>query len=148
MFWLMLAWLVGVLAGVFILKILLIMAAVQVSIAYNSILGRNVQAKYQQVNVIPDWVKTLADDNIYQRYSIDPPRFVAYPSFYRSGFKFFDDHNYKYAISYDGTGKYTVYRKLSSEPSGNKLKSAVEGKSKTKESLKRRYDPKPLTRNR
>lgn len=132
MFWLILAWFVGFIVGVFLLKVVLIKVAVQVSLAYNSILGRNVQAKYQQVNVIPDWVKTLADDNIYQRYSIDPPRIVAYPAFYRNGFKFFDGGNCKYAVSYDGTGKYTVYRKLSSEPLVNKVKSVVEGKSKTK----------------
>lgn len=132
MFWLMLACLVGFIVGIFLLKVVLIMAAVQVSLAYNSILGRDVQAKYQQVNVIPDWIKTLADNNIYQRYSINPPRFVEYPAFYRNGFKFFNEDSYKYAVSYDGTGKYTVYRKLIAEPSGNKMKSVVEGKSKTK----------------
>jgi hypothetical protein len=133
----MLAWLVGFVMGFFILKIVLIKVAVKVSLAYKTILGSNIQAKYQQVNVIPDWVKTLADDNIYQRYSIDPPRIVPFPAFYRNGFKFFNGGNYKYAISYDGTGKYTIYRKVISGASGNKTKSIetksiVKGKSKTK----------------
>lgn len=132
MFLLMLAWLVGVIVGIFLLKFVLVMVAVQVSLAYYTILGRNVKAKYQQVNVIPDWVKTLADDNVYQRYSIDPPRIVPYPAFYRNGFKFFNGGQYQYAVSYDGTGKYTVYRKMRSEASGSKTKSIVEGKHKTK----------------
>jgi hypothetical protein len=132
MFWLMLAWLAGLIVGIFLLKVVLITVAVQISLAYNSILGRNVQAKYQQVDAIPDLIKTLADDNIYQRYSINPPRIVAYPAFYRNGFKFFDGGDGKYAVSYDGTGKYTVYRRLRSGPSGSKVKSVFEGKSKTK----------------
>lgn len=132
MFLLMLAWLVGVIVGILLLKFVLVMVAVQVSLAYYTILGRNVKAKYQQVNVIPDWVKTLADDNVYQRYSIDPPRIVPYPAFYRNGFKFFNGGQYQYAVSYDGTGKYTVYRKIRSEASGSKTKSIVEGKHKTK----------------
>jgi hypothetical protein len=132
MYLLVLAWLVGVIVGVFFLKFVLITVAVQVSLSYNKILGRNVQAKYQQVNVIPDWVKTLADDNVYQRYSIDPPRIVPYPAFYRNGFKFFNEGHYQYAVSYDGTGKYTVYRKVRSETSGNKTKSAVKTRSKFK----------------
>ncbi|AYK14388.1 MAG: hypothetical protein ACOX7X_12335 [Methanosarcina flavescens] len=132
MLWLMLAWLAGFIVGVFLLKVVLITVAVQASLAYNTILGRNVQTKYQQVDAIPDWIKTLADDNIYQRYSINPPRVVAYPAFYRNGFKFFDGEDGKYAVSYDGTGKYTVYRRLRSGPSGNKVKSMVEEKSKAK----------------
>ena len=84
MLWLMLAWLAGFIVGVFLLKVVLITVAVQASLAYNTILGRNVQTKYQQVDAIPDWIKTLADDNIYQRYSINPPRVVAYPAFYRN----------------------------------------------------------------
>ncbi|MGB9939680.1 hypothetical protein [Methanosarcina sp.] len=127
-----LAWLVGFILVVFFLKVLFVMIAVQASRAYNAILGRNVQAKYQQVNTIPDWVKTLAEDSIYQRYSIDPPRIVAYPAFYRNGFKFFDRGHDKYAVSYDGTGKYTVYKISRSEASANQKKSVVEGKSKTK----------------
>lgn len=132
MFLLMLAWFIGFLVGVLVLKVVFVMVAVQASLAYKTIIGRNVQAKYQQVNTIPDWVKTLAEDSIYQRYSIDPPRVVAYPAFYRNGFKFFSEDQYKYAISYDGTGKYTVYRKLVSETSGNTAKSVVERKSKIK----------------
>ncbi|AKB14134.1 hypothetical protein SAMN02910340_02659 [Methanosarcina thermophila] len=132
MLWLMLAWLAGLIIGIFLLKVLLIKVAVQASLAYNAILGRNVQAKYQQVDTIPDWIKTLADDNIYQRYSINPPRIVAHPAFYRSGFKFFNGEDGKYAVSYDGTGKYTVYRRLKSEPSGNRVKSVVGRKSKAK----------------
>jgi hypothetical protein len=129
---LMLAWLVGVIVGIFLMKVALVMIAVQVSLAYHKILGRNIQAKYQQVDVIPDWVKTLADGNIYQRYSIDPPRVVPYPAFYRNGFKFFNDGHYQYAVSYDGTGKYTIYRRLRSETSGNKEKSVVSARSKIK----------------
>lgn len=132
MFLLMLAWLVGFLVGVFFLKVVFVMVAVQVSLAYNATIGRNIQAKYQQVNMIPDWVKTLAEDNVYQRYSINPLRVVAYPAFYRNGFKFFNRGHYQYVVSYDGTGKYTVYRKIRSDTSGNKTKSVVKGKSKIK----------------
>lgn len=132
MFLLMLACLAGLIVGVFFLKFALITVAVQASLAYNTILGRNVQAKYQQMNLAPDWVKTLANDNVYQRYSIDPPRIVPYPAFYRKGFKFFNEGHYQYAVSYDGTGKYTIYRKVSSDTSGNKTKSVVRGKSKIK----------------
>jgi hypothetical protein len=132
MVWLMLAWFVGIIVGIFLLKVVLVMAAVQISLAYNQILKRNVKVKYQQVNVIPDWVKALADDNIYQRYSIDPPRIVPYPAFYRNGFIFFNEGHDEYAVSYDGTGKYTVYRKVMSETSGNKTKSVVKVESKTK----------------
>lgn len=132
MFLLMLAWLVGFLVGIFFLKVMFVMIAVQASLTYNEIIGRNIQAKYQRVNMIPDWVKTLADDNVYQRYSIDPLRIVAYPAFYRNGFKFFNGGDYQYAVSYDGTGKYTVYKILRSGISGNKTKSVVEGKSKIK----------------
>lgn len=132
MFLLMLACLAGLVVGVFFLKFVLITVAVQASLAYNKILGRDVQAKYQQVNLVPDWVKTLADDNVYQRYSIDPPRIVPYPAFYRKGFKFFNEGHYQYAVSYDGTGRYTVYRKVRSEASGNKTKSVVKARSKIK----------------
>ncbi len=132
MFWLMLAWFAGIIVGIFLLKIVLVMVAVQISLAYKKILGRNVKAKYQQVNVVPDWVKALADSNIYQRYSIDPPRIVPHPAFYRNGFKFFNEGHDEYAVSYDGTGKYTVYRKVRSETSGNKTKSVVKARSKIK----------------
>ncbi|WP_292387939.1 hypothetical protein [Methanosarcina sp. UBA5] len=132
MFLLMLAWIVGFVVGVFLLKLVFITVAVQASLAYNVIIGHNIQEKYQQVNVIPDWVKNLADNNVYQRYSINPLRVVPYPAFYRKGFKFFSENQYKYAISYDGTGKYTVYRKVGSETSSNKTKSVIEGNSKIK----------------
>jgi hypothetical protein len=118
--------------GIFLLKVVLVMVGVQVSLAYNKLLGLNVQAEYQQVNMIPDRVKTLADDNVYQRYSIDPPRIVPHPAFYRNGFKFFNEGHYQYAVSYDGTGRYTIYRKVRSETSGNKTKSAVKARSKMK----------------
>jgi hypothetical protein len=131
-FLLMLAGLVGLLVGLFLLKAVFVMVAVKASLTYNIIIGRNIQAKYRQVNMIPDWVKTLADDNIYQRYSIDPLRIVAYPAFYRNGFKFFNRSHYQYAVSYDGTGKYTVYRKMRLGPSGNKTKSAAKVRSKIK----------------
>ncbi|WP_292379765.1 hypothetical protein [Methanosarcina sp. UBA289] len=129
---LMLAWLVGFFAGVILLKFVFIMVAVRASLAYNTVIGRNIQEKYQQVNLVPDWVKTFADDNIYQRYSLDPLRVVEYPAFYRKGFKFFNGSQYKYAISYDGTGKYTVYRKEIAGISGNKTKIMVEEKSEIK----------------
>lgn len=132
MFWLILAGFVGLLAGVFLLKFLFVKVAVQALLAYNAIIGRNIQAKYQLVDVVPDWVKTFADNNIYQRYSIDPLRVVAYPAFYRNGFKFFNRDHYQYAIFYDGTGKYTVYRKLIHKTPGNKTKSIIEEKSKIK----------------
>ncbi|WP_243684600.1 hypothetical protein [Methanosarcina barkeri] len=86
---LMIAWIVGFIVGVFLLKFLFVTVAVQASLAYNAIIERNIQGKYQQVNVIPDLVKTLVDSNIYQRYSLDPLRVVKYPAFYRKGFKFF-----------------------------------------------------------
>ncbi|MGI5992716.1 MAG: hypothetical protein ACOX79_10085 [Methanosarcina sp.] len=132
MFLLMLAGLVGLLGFLFLLKALLIMVAVKASLGYNATVGRNIQAKYQQVNLIPDWVKTLADENVYQRYSLDPLRIVAYPAFYRNGFKFFNGDQYQYAVSYDGTGKYTVYRKVRSGVSGNKTKSVAKVRSKIK----------------
>lgn len=132
MFLSMITRLAGLILGFFLLKVILVMVAVQVSLAYNAIIGRNVEAKYERVNTIPDWVKTLADGNIYQRYSIDPPRIVTYPAFYRNGFKFFNRSQDQYAVSYDGTGKYTVYRKLMPETSGSKTKSVVEKKSKIK----------------
>jgi hypothetical protein len=97
-----------------------VMVALQASLAYNTVIGHDIQAKYQRLDIIPDRVKTFVDDNVYQRYSIDPPRIVLYPEFYRNGFKFFNGGHYQYAVSYDGTGKYTVYRKLRSEASGNK----------------------------
>lgn len=132
MFLSMVTWLAGLIAGGFLLKVILVMIAVQVSLAYNAIIGRNVEMKYERVNLIPDWVKILAESNIYQRYSIDPPRIVTYPAFYRNGFKFFNRGQDQYAISYDGTGKYTVYRKLVSETPDNKTKSVVEKKYKIK----------------
>ena len=132
MFLLILAWLIGFVVGVFLLKFLFVRVAVQASLAYNAIIGHNIHEKYQQVNVVPDWIKTLADDNVYQRYSLDPLRFVTYPAFYRKGFKFFDGDQYKYAVSYDGTGKYAVYKKVRSGTSGNNMKSVAEGKSKIK----------------
>ncbi|MDD3317303.1 MAG: hypothetical protein PHY07_07555 [Methanosarcina sp.] len=132
MFLLMLAGLVGLLGFLFLLKAVLIMVAVKASVGYNATVGRNIQAKYQQVNLIPDWVKTLADENVYQRYSLDPLRIVAYPAFYRNGFKFFNGDHYQYAVSYDGTGKYTVYRKVRSGASGNKTKSVAKVRSKIK----------------
>ena len=132
MFLLMLAWFIGFLVGVLVLKVVFVMVAVQASLAYKTIIGRNIQEKYQQVNLVPDWVKTLADNNVYQRYSLDPLRVVTYPAFYRNGFKFFNGGHYQYAVSYDGTGKYTVYRKVRSGTSGNKTKSVVEEKSKIK----------------
>lgn len=89
MFLLVLAWLVGVIVGIFFLKVIFVMVALQASLAYNAIIGRDIQAKYQRLDIIPDRVKNLADDNVYQRYSINPPRIVPYPAFYRSGFKFF-----------------------------------------------------------
>lgn len=125
----MLAWVVGLAVGVLLLKFLFVTVAVQVSLAYNAIIGRNIQEKYQQVNVIPEWVKTLADNNIYQRYSLDPLRVVKYPAFYRTGFKFFNGDQYKYVVSYEGNGKYTVYRKVRAGISGNKTKIVVEEKS-------------------
>jgi hypothetical protein len=82
--------------------------------------------------MIPDRVKTLADDNVYQRYSIDPPRIVPHPAFYRNGFKFFNEGHYQYAVSYDGTGRYTVYRKVRSETPDNKTKSVVKARSRIK----------------
>ncbi len=128
----MLACIIGLVVGVLLLKFIFVTVAVQVSLAYNTIIGHNIQEKYQQVNVTPDWVKTLADDNIYQRYSLDPLRVVKYPAFYRKGFKFFDGDQYKYAISYEGNGKYTVYRKIRAGISGNKTKTMVEEKSEIK----------------
>lgn len=132
MFLLILAWLIGFVVGVFLLKFLFVRVVVQASLAYNAIIGHNIHEKYQQVNVVPDWIKTLADDNVYQRYSLDPLRFVTYPAFYRKGFKFFDGDQYKYAVSYDGTGKYAVYKKVRSETLGNNMKSVAEEKSKIK----------------
>ncbi|AKB50002.1 hypothetical protein MSBRW_0749 [Methanosarcina barkeri str. Wiesmoor] len=114
------------------LKFVFVTVAVQASLAYNAIIGHNIQEKYQQVNMIPDWVKTLADNNIYQRYSLDPLRVVKYPAFYRKGFKFFNRNQYKYAVSYEGNGKYTVYRKVRAGISGNKTKTMVEEKSEIK----------------
>ena len=38
--------------GIFLLKVVLVMVGVQVSLAYNKLLGLNVQAEYQQVNII------------------------------------------------------------------------------------------------
>lgn len=128
----MLACIIGLVVGVLLLKFIFVTVAVQISLAYNTIIGHNIQEKYQQVNVTPDWVKTLADDNIYQRYSLDPLRVVKYPAFYRKGFKFFDGDQYKYAISYEGNGKYTVYRKIRAGISGNKTKTMVEEKSEIK----------------
>jgi hypothetical protein len=118
--------------GFLLLKFVIVTVAVQALLAYNTIIGRDIQEKYQEVNVIPDWVKTLVDDNVYQRYFIDPPLIAAYPAFYRKGFKVFSEDQYKYAISYDGTGKYIVYRKVRSGASSNKTKSVVEGKSEIK----------------
>jgi hypothetical protein len=132
MFLLMLAWLIGFVVGVFLLKFMFVTVAVQVSLAYNAIIGHNIQEKYQQVDVIPDWVKTLADNNIYQRYSLDPLRVVKYPAFYRKGFKFFNGDQYKYVVSYEGNGKYAVYRKVRSGISSNKTKTVVEEKSEIK----------------
>lgn len=129
---LMLAWLVGFVVGVILMKFVFVIIAVQASLAYNTVIGRNIQEKYQQVKLVPDWVKTLADDNIYQRYSLDPLRVVEYPAFYKKGFKFFNGSQYKYAVSYDGTGKYTVYRKEIAGISGNKTKTMVEEKSEIK----------------
>lgn len=128
----MLACIIGLVVGVLLLKFILVTVAVQVSLAYNTIIGHNIQEKYQQVNVTPDWVKTLADNNIYQRYSLDPLRVVKYPAFYKKGFKFFDGDQYKYAVSYEGNGKYTVYRKMRAGISGNKTKTMVEEKSEIK----------------
>lgn len=128
----MLTWIVGFIVGVFLLKFLLVTVAVQASLAYNSIIGSNIQEKYQQVNMIPDGIKTLADNNIYQRYSLDPLRVVKYPAFYRKGFKFFDGDQYTYAVSYDGNGKYTVYRKIRAGIQGNKTRTVVEEKSEIK----------------
>ncbi|WP_196298025.1 hypothetical protein [Methanosarcina barkeri] len=123
---------IGFIVGVFLLKFVFVTVAVQASLAYNAIIGHNIQEKYQQVNMIPDWVKTLADNNIYQRYSLDPLRVVKYPAFYRKGFKFFNRNQYKYAVSYEGNGKYTVYRKVRAGISGNKTKTMVEEKSEIK----------------
>jgi len=125
-------WIVGFVVGIFLLKFVFVKVAVQASLAYNTIIGRNIHGKYQQVDVIPDLVKTLADSNIYQRYSLDPLRVVKYPAFYRKGFKFFDGDQYKYAICYEGNGNYTVYRKVRAEISGNKTKTVVKEKSKIK----------------
>lgn len=129
---LMITWIVGFIVGVFLLKFLFVTVAVQASLAYNTIIGRNIHGKYQQVNVIPDLVKTLADSKIYQRYSLDPLRVVKYPAFYRKGFKFFNGDQYKYAVSYEGNGKYTVYRKVRAGISGSKTKTVVEEKSEIK----------------
>lgn len=129
---LILAWIVGLVVGVFLLKFVFVTVAVQASLAHNAIIGHNIQGKYHQVYVVPDWVKTLADNNIYQRYSLDPLRVVTYPAFYRKGFKFFEGEQYKYVVSYDGTGKYIVYRKVREGISGSKTKTVVEEKSEVK----------------
>jgi len=126
------AWIVGFVAGVFLMKFLFVTIAIKASLAYNTIIGHNIHEKYQQVNMIPDWVKTLADNNIYQRYSLEPLRIVKYPAFYRKGFKFFEESQYKYAISYEGNGKYTAYRKVRAGISGNKTKTVTEEKSEIK----------------
>jgi hypothetical protein len=134
MFMLLLVWLTGFVVGIFFLKAGFVMVAVQASLVYNSIIGRNIAKKYRKIDVVPDWVKTLAEKNVYQRYSIDPLRIVPYPAFYRKGFKFFSGAHCQYAVSYDGTGKYTLYKKLKSGALGSKTESTVEGK------IKIRYD--------